>query len=874
MATDLEFVSIACNRVANAADYSLDGTVAYAAGHFVAIYHPQNPSLCGVKQTLRGHKGRVNCVRFIRRGVGAKQYDQAILSGSADKTCRIWKKDDSNKYKALAELKGHTAGINCVAVLRGSNIPEDQQCLVVAGALDGCIRVWQIPDTDQVPTSPIILEPIQSFSASPKYPLCMTMACLPNSRTPVLITGNTDNLLRVYAFQTFATKPEFTPLLTLHGHKDWIRAVDIATYTTPISSYSTIGTSHCNDGDLILASASQDKYIRLWKITPTSNAHSVKWGANQIEGDVKNELKVDIAREGPDELIEFGDGALAGMEAATKSYMIDVDIASQDGSQTRSQYSIMFDALLVGHDDWVHSVFWQLPSISDNKTYHQPMKLISSSTDRSIFIWSPDADTTLWINEVRVGDISGVNLGFYGAIMSPDGRTLLSHAYNGAVSIWEQDQGDSLKWVPRVGVSGHAGAVTGLEWDPEQRYFVTVSNDQTTRLWCPWIRDSPDGSKRISTWHEMARPQIHGYDLQCVAFVDKYCFVSGADEKVIRVFQAPTTFLESFQNWTGAKDTGMEAANLPLGASLPALGLSNKAVYHGDSHSSGPESSRPSFDAPLPTFTALTDGSFAQPPFEHHLSTTTLWPEVNKLYGHGFEIYSLGCSRDGKVVASSCKAAKQDHAAIKLWSTSTWKELSSERPLVAHALTVTDIKFSPDDKYILTVGRDRMWSLFIRTDDEEQPYKFLCNDPKAHSRIIWDADWSSDGIYFATASRDKTIKIWHDSNNTGDASPIWHSCVTIKCEEAVTSVAFMPGRRLDRYCLAAGLEDGRIILYMLAHESDGKLGMYRVVHLDVDTCHCASVTSIKWAPTPRAPYMYLSSCSEDHSVRLWTIDLS
>ena len=41
MATTLEFVSIACNRVSNAADYSLDGTVAYAAGDFVAIYHPE-----------------------------------------------------------------------------------------------------------------------------------------------------------------------------------------------------------------------------------------------------------------------------------------------------------------------------------------------------------------------------------------------------------------------------------------------------------------------------------------------------------------------------------------------------------------------------------------------------------------------------------------------------------------------------------------------------------------------------------------------------------------------------------------------------------------------------------------------------------------
>ena len=34
------------------------------------------------------------------------------------------------------------------------------------------------------------------------------------------------------------------------------------------------------------------------------------------------------------------------------------------------------------------------------------------------------------------------------------------------------------------------------------------------------------------TWHEMARPQIHGYDMQCVAMTTSLLYISGADEKV------------------------------------------------------------------------------------------------------------------------------------------------------------------------------------------------------------------------------------------------------------------------------------------------------------------------------------------------------
>ncbi|TPX33763.1 hypothetical protein SmJEL517_g03433 [Synchytrium microbalum] len=785
MTSELEFVSIACNRVSNAADWCLDGTVAYAAGNFVAIYHPESFGQ--------------------NTGSGSAQHDDAIVSGSADGTCRIWKKTQVGKYKTVAELRGHTSGVNCLAVSRGRDLP-DGPSLVVAGSLDGWIRVWDVEDLDVENGKPVVLEPVQSLNVSPKYPLCLALACLPNVSTQILVTGNTDNKLTVYAHQNH----KFVPLLTLHGHKDWIRAIDLATYTKSPSSTDSSQTPHFNDGDLILASASQDKYIRLWRIAPSQDMQE------------ESVMDVELPQDRLDELVELGDSALAGMKLATKAYIIDVDVDTRDNtrsvtvSRTKAKYSIMFDAMLVGHEDWVHSVFWHLPIIKDG-TYHQPMRLISSSTDRSIYLWSPDADTTMWINEVRVGDVSGLNLGFYGAILSPDGRTLLAHAYNGAISLWEQGKEDQTVWMPRVGVSGHSDPVTGLEWDPRSRYLITVSGDQTTRLWSKWIRDG------IYTWHEMSRPQIHGYDLQCVAFINKYCFVSGADEKVVRVFEAPRTFVESLENWTGIKDEGAAAANLPLGASLPALGLSNKAVYYGDGLSSGPESSRPTFDAPLPTFTATT-GAFMQPPFEHHLSTTTLWPEINKLYGHGFELFALGASHDGCVLASSCKAAKPEHAGIRIWSTSTWREICS--PLMSHSLTVTGIKFSYDDRYILTVGRDRMWSLFVKSTEGDVPYKLLCSDAKAHSRIIWDASWTHDTQYFATGSRDKSIKIWKASGET-----MWEACLTIKTEESVTSVSFMPVLYSEGYCLAAGLEDGRIILYLLIGE---ELRVYGIIHLDIE----------------------------------------
>lgn len=60
-----------------------------------------------------------------------------------------------------------------------------------------------------------------------------------------------------------------------------------------------------------------------------------------------------------------------------------------------------------------------------------------------------------------------------------------------------------------------------------------LSLDQTTRL---------HGEVKGS-WCELARPQVHGYDLVGVTFLSPLRFASIADEKVARVFEAPRGFV-------------------------------------------------------------------------------------------------------------------------------------------------------------------------------------------------------------------------------------------------------------------------------------------------------------------------------------------
>ena len=104
------------------------------------------------------------------------------------------------------------------------------------------------------------------------------------------------------------------------------------------------------------------------------------------------------------------------------------------------------------------------------------------------------------------------------------------------------------------------------------------------------------------------------------------------------------------------------------GASVPSLGLSNKAVFEGDKTRNEEEDRHVKDLYPDHYFTAE---DYSRPPTEEALAQNTLWPELQKLYGHGYEIFSLASSGadDGAVVvASACKASNAEHAEVILWT--------------------------------------------------------------------------------------------------------------------------------------------------------------------------------------------------------------
>lgn len=80
--------------------------------------------------------------------------------------------------------------------------------------------------------------------------------------------------------------------------------------------------------------------------------------------------------------------------------------------------------------------------------------------------------------------------------------------------------------------------------------------------------------------------------------------------------------------------------------------------------------------------------------------------------------------------------------------------LEEKKTIIAHSLSATIAKYSPDGRLLFTGGRDahlKIWNA--------KNYELIKSIP-AHNFAIYDIVFNSDVSLFATASRDKTIKIW------------------------------------------------------------------------------------------------------------------
>ncbi|CRL02882.1 CLUMA_CG015752, isoform A [Clunio marinus] len=705
------YTSIGVNRTPSSLDWGSNGLICYGACNAVAILSPTINGSCKIIKTLVEHTERVNTVKWIQRN---NQAEFELVSGGDDSRCIYWNIKSPNDYRKIS-LNGHENSVTSVDAVFHNN-----EITIVTSSADSTVRLWRFkPEKEEKEISSF-----QVFNLSSGICFAVKLFVLPTNN--ILLAFATDDDKVHICGET--SSQNFDKLETLLGHEDWVRSLDF-----------TLD----NIGDVLLATSSQDSFIRLWRISERS---------------IKKEISVD-------ELIKVDERTFA------------------IGKKT---FVLSLESVLQGHENWVYSVCW-----NKNKD-DGALQLLSSSMDKTMIIWT-----------------------------------------------------------------GHFKEVKDICWEPKGEFLFSVSTDQTTRIHAAWTMN------KCLNYHEISRPQVHGYDMQCIAVISRYKFASAAEEKIVRTFQAPGNFIENFRNLVNSENDleGDEILKThQKGASVPSLGLSNKAVYEEDLKHQVDEEKKFKDEYPENYFVPMTMQS---PPTEEYLIQNTLWPESQKLYAHGYELYSLAATIDGKILASACKATTVEHSEIILWNTNNWKILQRLR---SHKLTVTQMKFSHDSNRLLSVSRDRRLTIFEKNNEEcFEAVAYTDRNNGIHERIIWCCCWSHDDKFFATGSRDGKVVVWTKSNEVQDSSlKDYQSVATLVLEtSSVTALAFAQ-LSFNGYLLAIGLESGIIHIYKFNEKSFECL-----TTLNHSDGHHLSVNKLEFRPNFSG--FQLASCGNDHLVRIYDI---
>jgi elongator complex protein 2 len=258
----------------------------------------------------------VNAVKFVPETA-------LLLSGSVDKTLRIWIKSPSTEqYSCIQTLADHQGSINCLGVYSRSSR------IFASGSADATVKIWSLNE-ESVATLK------QTITVTPRFfPLALALSPLVGApESYVLAVAGTKDIIQLYVLDS-QRGSEFKLQATLSGHEGWIRSLDFT-------------QERCSpNSDLLLSSASQDKYIRLWRI------HQGK------------ELPAAAASADPS-LGTFMPGkSLSNKAHRFKAQGLD--------------FSATFEALLLGHEDWIYSTKWR--AVGDK------LQLLSASADNSLAI--------------------------------------------------------------------------------------------------------------------------------------------------------------------------------------------------------------------------------------------------------------------------------------------------------------------------------------------------------------------------------------------------------------------------------------------------------------------------------------------------------
>jgi WD40 repeat protein len=548
--------------------------------------------------------------------------------------------------------------------------------------------------------------------------------------------------------------------------------------------------SYSPDGKT-LASASQDKTVKLWDVgtgkeLKTLNGHQDRVLSVSYSPDGKT-----LASASSDTTVKLWDtvtgkelNTLNGHQSTVTSVSYSPDgktLASASQDKTVKLWDVGTGKelkTLNGHQDGVNSVSYS----PDGKT------LASASQDKTVELWDvvtgKELKTLFW-HQFPVNSVS----------FSPDGKTLASGSTDGTVNLWDVVTGKELKTL-----NGHQAHVFGVSFSPDGKTLASGSVDKTVRIWeviALWDKSKepsisqplrghedevwavafspngkqiasggPDGNLRIwdgNTGKTIGKPlQGHTAPVRALAYSpDGKYIVSGSFDKTLRLWDAQTG--KVIRTLPGHTNSVYSVAFSPDGKRIVS-GSKDKTLRIWDAETG----------KAIATLSGHTDTVFSaafSPDGKRIVSgsddkTLRLWDTetgkaIRTLSGHTNWISSVAFSPDGKRIVSG-----SDDKTLRIWDAETGKVNAT---LQGHADRVYSVAFSPDGKRIVSGSQDNTLRLW-----DAETGKAIGKPLKGHTGEVASVAFSPDGKRIASGSLDGTLRIWHIS---------WEYLLPILCNQ-------------------------------------------------------------------------------------------
>ncbi|MFM9964996.1 MAG: protein kinase domain-containing protein [Planctomycetaceae bacterium] len=444
-------------------------------------------------------------------------------------------------------------------------------------------------------------------------------------------------------------------------------------------------------------------------------------------------------------------------------------------------------------------------------------RLASASYDQTIRVW--DAQTGLSLLTLNGHTDRVVSVAF-----SPDGKWLASASHDTTVRVWDIKNGQVILTFP-----GHTREVTSVAFSPDGKWLASGSEDRTARVW------------DATTGQELLTLEGHKERVSSVAFSpDGKRLASASWDHTLKVWDAASG--QEQLTLTGHKNLVASVAFSPDGNQIASASFDD-TVRLWDATSGQEKLKLEGHTDDVQSVAFRADGKWLASASEDQ--TVKVWDvksgqELLTLKGHTDTIRSVVFLADGTRLVSA-----SDDRTLKFWdAVNGQKTLAWE----AHIVGATSVAFSPDGKRLASASEDfsvKVWDAEnVQSAFETDPLKLDPLKLNQHTKAVNCVVFSPDGKWLASASHDKTVKMWDSMTGLATRTLNEHT-------SPVICVAFSP----DGKWLASASEDRTVKVWDTA---TGLVTLTLQGHTD-------KVTSVAWS----ADGMLLASGSEDQTVKIW-----